>query len=426
MPFKRLAKNPFVRGSLFVFIASNISSFGNFLYNLAMGRLLEPNHYGDLGALLSLLVLLGIPISILQLFVVKTVSTYFGRKEITKINYFVKSLAVKMISLGVIAALLLIIFSGFLTSFLNLDNSYPFIILAVSMVFTFSSSLNRSALQGLLKFKLIALNSFIETLLRLSVSVVLVLLNFSLLGAISGSVVSLIVFFIISSIELYFILGRGGKKEDIKFSFSFRLLLPSLFTTLSLTIFFTADVILVRHFFPNSISGDYVALSTLGRIIFYAVGPVLTVMFPLISSRSSGGIPYLLPLLGTLVFVFAISSVLIVTYFLFPSYIVSLFYGDKYQGIIPLMGIFSFSMLIFTLNSVLTQFLLSVSYNRPIYFLFFVTLLQSFFIIFIHRSISDIIWINIIVSIIYLSFATYFVLKKEKNLLPLLLNNFSK
>ena len=69
----RLAKNPLVQGSLFVFIGSNIANFGNFLYNLAMGRLLTEEAYGDLGALLSLLVLFGIPISILQLFVVKTV-----------------------------------------------------------------------------------------------------------------------------------------------------------------------------------------------------------------------------------------------------------------------------------------------------------------------------------------------------------------
>ena len=54
---RRIYFSQLVRGSLFVFIAGNFASFGNFLYNLAMGRMLSPANYGELEAVLSLSVL---------------------------------------------------------------------------------------------------------------------------------------------------------------------------------------------------------------------------------------------------------------------------------------------------------------------------------------------------------------------------------
>src|SRR3989338_4207332 len=85
MWLKSLSRSKLIRGSAVVFIGNNILSFGNFLYNLAMGRMLGPEKYGDLGALFSILALLSTPLYILGLFIVKQTSSYWGQRAYGKI-----------------------------------------------------------------------------------------------------------------------------------------------------------------------------------------------------------------------------------------------------------------------------------------------------------------------------------------------------
>lgn len=51
------------------------------------------------------------------------------------------------------------------------------------------------------------------------------------------------------------------------------------------------------------------------------------------------------------------------------------------------------------------------------YFLFVTSLLQGLLILIFHGSLLEIIWINILTSIVYLIVASFFVAKKEKNVI---------
>jgi len=169
----------------------------------------------------------------------------------------------------------------------------------------------------------------------------------------------------------------------------------------------------VRHFFPADISGEYVALSTMGKIIYYGVGPVISVMFPVISTRVISGLPYILPLLGTLVMSLGLSVILIFAYFLFPRFIVGILFGSKFYGVVPYLGLFSFFIAIYSLDSILTYYLLSISYYRPVFLLFPIALLQGILILIFHSSLTEVIWVNIASSLLYLVIILFFVIKKE-------------
>lgn len=416
---KRISQSQLIAGSILVFFANNIANFGNFLYNLSMGRLLEIDRYGDLGAILSLLVLLSIPLSIFHLFIVKIISSYFGAGKKGIISSIFRALTPKLFLIGVLLACILAIMSIPISDFLRLENKYPVLLLSLFFILSFPSTLNRGILQGILSFKIIAINSFVEIGLKLIFSVILVLFNFSLLGALIGPLVGGVVGYILTIIELNLLLHNSKNQDPISLKelFSFKNTLPTFFTSISLTIFFTADVILVKHFFSPIIASEYVALSTIGRIIFYVVGPIISVMFPVISARSNRGDSYSLPLFGTLCISLFVSLIMIFLYSFFPKQIIALFYGGRFENITAYLGIFSYYMILYTLNSILTYFLLSVSFYKPIYVLFFISLLQSGFIFLFHRSISDVIWINIVISLLYFMIAGFFVLKKEKHML---------
>lgn len=427
--FRHISRSQLVRGSIFIFIANNTASFGNFLYSLFMGRLLTPNAFGELGAILSILGVLSVPLSIFQLLIVKTVSFYHGEKKTGVIRLLFDHLTKRLLFLGVLGAAAMLLLSGKLSIFLQLDNSMPFIIVSFFFVLSFAGTFNRATLQGTLSFTYLAVNSFVEIMVKLIVSVLLVVLNFGVIGALVGSSTGAVVGYLLTIVELRILLRKDKTEENLKVPkwLDSKNTLPVLLTTLTMTLFFTADIILVKHFFPPVVAGEYVALSTVGKIIYYLTGPIISVMFPLISSRAGSGISYIMPLLGTLVLALGISTLMIFVYFLFPGLILTILYGGRYAGAVPYMGIFSFYISLLTINSILTYFLLSVSYNKPIYFLFFTSFLQSIFIFLIHNSIYNVIWINILVSLLYLVIASFFVWHKEKKVLTrILLQNIPR
>lgn len=428
---KRISNSPLLRGSVLFFVANNAVSFGNFLYNLFMGRLLTPSDYGDLGALVSILVLFGVPFAYIQILVVKTISTFWGHHSKGAILSFFNQYTPVFLKIGLLAGVLVILLSNNLNLFIHLDDPYPMLIIALSIVFSFNLIFNKSILQGMLSFVYLTLNSFVEIALKVIISIILVVLNFGLMGALIGPAVGGAANYLLSALELKFLLRRTDSKEisplpKLRF-FQLRTSIPVLMMTLTLTVFFTADVILVRHLFPADIAGEYVALSTIGRISFYAVGPVISVMFPLITSRVSGGLPYILPLLGTLVISMVISVAFIFLNFLFPGLLVGIIYGNKYTAIVPYLGLTFFYISVYTINSILTYFLFSVSYYKPIYILFSFSLLPSVFIFLFHKSLFEIIWINIITSVIFLIVASAFVIHKEKDeFVKIILKSFPK
>ncbi len=412
--FKRIVNSQMARGSAIIFIGSNIGNFINLLFNISMGRLLGPEKYGELGALFSSSVLLGVILGILSLFTVKAVSTYWGKKDLGKILAFHKFLTPRLFLLSFVICVTLLVITPLISGFLYLDSLAPFILVALSFVLSGPATFNKGILQGVLAFSYVTVNGVVEVTLKLIISVMLVILNFGLLGPVLGALLGGIVGYILTVVELKIIFRGVTHKKNSLISWDLlKSFFPVTLASLTLAVFLNIDIILVRHFFSGSIAGEYVALSTISKIIFYGIGPVISVMFPLISTRSSNGLPYLIPLLGTLVMSLGLSAVIMFTFFLFPKLITGILFGGSYLSIIPYLGLFSFFITIFSLNSILTYFLLSISYYRPVFPLFFISLLQGVFIFLFHDNIWQVIWVNIAVSILYFMVISFYVLKKE-------------
>jgi O-antigen/teichoic acid export membrane protein len=62
--------------------------------------------------------------------------------------------------------------------------------------------------------------------------------------------------------------------------------LPS---TLSLAVLLSADVLLVKHYFPTHIAGEYAVVAALGRSIFWGASGVAAVLFPKVVMRVTRG-----------------------------------------------------------------------------------------------------------------------------------------
>jgi O-antigen/teichoic acid export membrane protein len=304
--------------------------------------------------------------------------------------------------IGLVGGTLLIILSPFIISFLNLNSVWSVVFLSLLFLLIGLTIVNNGGLSGTLSFGFLAINGIAGTATRLIVSVTLVFLNFRLAGAFSGSAIGSLIAFLLSVLELKTIFkGVALTKDKISPSVLKTTFFPTLFASLAITLFLTVDVILARHFFSESVSGEFAAVAVLGKIIYYALGPVISVMFPLISARAANGTSYILPLLGSLAMVFGVGSLIGFVFFMFPVFILNILFGGRYLNAAFYLGPYCLFMTIFSINSVLTHFLLSVSYFRPMGLLFSLSVFAGILMILFHGSIGQLIWINVSVSFLY-------------------------
>src|SRR3989338_5203440 len=83
------SKDKFIRGSLVLFVATLGLNISGYLFHVFMGRFLGPADYCILGTLLSMIYLIGISSTVVQLSLSKFVSEFKAKNQEGKINILI-------------------------------------------------------------------------------------------------------------------------------------------------------------------------------------------------------------------------------------------------------------------------------------------------------------------------------------------------
>lgn len=394
--FYKIISNPLFSGSMVMLIGSNGINFLNYLYHLVMGRMLGPADYGELVALISITGLIGIVPGSISMVVIKYVSSAKTEGEISALVSWIKSITFKI---SLITFSLILLMTPLITSFLHINNSFYIILIAISILFSLPSMFNRSLLQGLLKFKELIIGILFENSTKLVLGVIFVFFGFEVIGAMFGWVISIIIGWFLTVIYIKF-KKNNHEKPIIKPMILYAV--PVIVQTVALTSLFTSDLILVKHFFSSHDAGIYASLSTLGKIIFFATGPIGTVMFPLISNRFSKGENYKKVFTYSFFSTILISICLLTIYGAFPGFVIHLLYGSSYleaSGILVWFGLF---VSLFTLSNLIVSFNLSLSKTRVVAFPFIAAIFQIFFIWIYHPNLFSVVLTSVWVTALLL------------------------
>ncbi|EKD90450.1 MAG: capsular polysaccharide biosynthesis protein [uncultured bacterium] len=407
--FKKIISNPLFSGSFLMIVGSNFANAINYIYHTLMGRILGPSSYSELAAILSIINLVGIIMVSLGLVVTKFISSAKNEEEIKAlIGWF----NIKIFYLSLFILLLFLISASFISTFLNLHSNLPVIIMSFVIFITFPTFLLRASLQGLLKFNKLVSTLVLEHFLKLVVGLTLVVLGLSVSGAIFGILISVICAWILSR----FFLGKYysgetrfnlGKTKPIVFY-----ALPVFIQSLSIASLNSTDLVLVKHFFNPHDAGLYAALSTLGKIIFFASGPIVAVMFPMVSQKFSKKEPFINLFSYGLALTLLISFCILWFYYLFPDLAIRVLYGSAYLEASSLVIWFGLYMAIFTLTYFLTNFFLSIGKLKVVIFPLFTALIQIFGIWLFHESLLEVIKVSLAaVFVLLISLLIYFMLE---------------
>lgn len=396
--FKEAITHPLFLGSAVMVLGSNSINLLNYIYHLVIGRMLGPSFYGELASLISLIGLLGIIPGSLSLVIVKYVSSAKNEREVSILIHWLKT---KVFQVSLIFFIFIIVISPALASFLHIKELSYFFLIALSSLFAIQTLLNRSILQGLLKFKEMILSVFLENSAKLLISVVLVYLGFRVGGAMIAFVIAALLGWLFTN----FYLKIQSKKESnpsLNLKPMFLFTIPVLAQSLAVTSLYSSDLILVKHFFSSHDAGLYAALSTLGKIIFFGAGPIGSVMFPIVSKRHAAGLKVKRIFLYSFFATVAISFSILIVYLLFPGLAINLLYGSAYLESANLLIWFGIFMTLFTLSSLLINFHLSLNRTKVVVLPLLAAIIQIVAIWFYHQSLFDVILISIVVTALLL------------------------
>lgn len=408
-----ILKNPLITGSSIVFFASFIANIFNYIFNLSMGRLLSVSDYGLLIALTSLFVLLTVfQVTFSNLFA-KFSAKYTTHKNFVGMHQLLQSGGKIVLIFSAVITLVVIISTQQIASFLHVDNPILIVLTAIAIFLALLLSIPIGYFQGQLRFFLTSAITIAQPLIKVIIALILIYIGFEVMGAFIAIVMSVL----IPLLATYFILIKKHKstksqgKKDPKFIKDFKSYGVTYFLAgIGMTILTSTDIILVRHLFAPEVSGQYAALSLMGKAIFYLTVPINFVFFPLIAQKIERKERLFNTVILALGIVTLVSLIASFVYFTFPGLVLSVFFPDPaYQPLKEYLGFFSLYILVYSLCSLFYNFFLS-SGKKVVYKFTLVAGLSQIvlFTLFhdnLHQIITDLL---VIVVLLLLAFVYYY------------------
>lgn len=412
MPLKNFVRKIFastlIRGSAVLMVGNLVANIGNYLFNLLVGRFLGPADYGVMAAVIALLYIVSVPSTALNLVVTKFTSRFKTQNEFDRLSSFFLRLNKILLFSCSLVLLFFLLLSRPLANFLKIESGLPVIFLGALLGASLLSALGNSTLQGLLKFNFLALSGVLAVVVKLALGLGLVLLGFSVSGALAGFLGGFLLPYFISFWPLRFLLKEKRGAVRIEWSEVLKYAAPTFLSALGLTLLYTGDVVLVKHFFPADEAGLYSALSLIARIILFVTGPIGMVMFPLISEKHARKERYAGLFLASLLLTFLLTVAATAFYSLFPRFTVQLFFGRQYLAAAPYLWRFAVFLSLYSLCNLFASFYLAVQAVRIASLPLLFGLLQMGLLWFYHGSFLQVLnVVTLVVLALLLGFVVY-------------------
>lgn len=404
-------KNPLFTGSAVMVGGNMIVNAVNYVYHLVMGRILGPLDYGVLASIFSILYIVSIVPLSTSFAIVKFVSDSKNDEERYAVYKNIKSFIYKI---AIIGGILIFGLSPIIASFLRIGKISTVLFIGPIFALSLVVLVEQAAMQGVLKFSGVVVPNFVSATSKLLLGIIFVYFGFSVTGAIGAVFLGALFAYFGAKILSKGIFRKSGS-ESFKLSNFLRYAFPVLFQALAFTSIFTVDLILAKHFLPAFEAGLYAALSTLGKIIYFATQPIAATMFPIVSGRRSRGEKYKHIFLTALLLTFLGALIINLFYFLYPEIAIRLLYGSKYLAAtkeLVWMGAF---IGIYGMASVIINFFLSIGRTKVVIAPVLAAVMQIIGLTIWHQSILQIIQVSLVVTVaLFTSVALYLLLSWSK------------
>lgn len=288
-------------GSMIMLISSAVVGLTNFIYNIAVARLLGAAGFGQASAVYTLLMLLSCVTLAFQLvcskFVAKNV-TIAAKAAVYRELHRRSWQAASVLGVALVWA------SPLIVQYLNFPTRNYVLALAIGTTFYIPLGVRRGLMQGAYDFRHLAENFVIEVLVKLGGALLLLHLGLGVMGVIDAVTASVIAAYLTARPKAAFQVS-----SDQPMAASFDEGMQAIVFFVGQVIINNLDILLVKHFFPAAMAGLYAAVALVGRVVYMLSWSIVSTMFPVSagssqerSGRTVMGTALLLVVLVSLVF----------------------------------------------------------------------------------------------------------------------------
>jgi O-antigen/teichoic acid export membrane protein len=265
-------------GSMIMLFSSALVGATNFIYNIAIARLLGAAQFGHATAIYTLLMLLSSVTLAFQIVCSKFVAK--NTDIAAKVSVYQK-LHRRSWQVSIIIGVVIVAASSVVTSYLNLPERIYVVLLGLGTAIYIPLGVRRGLMQGVYNFRRLAENYVLEVVVKLVGALLLLHYGLGVTGVIAA---------VVASMAVAYVAGIPGAAFRIPARVG---LPPSFDEGMQATVFFVGqvtinnlDIILVKHFFPAGMAGIYAAVALVGRVVYMLSWSIVSSMFP-VSAGSS-------------------------------------------------------------------------------------------------------------------------------------------
>lgn len=189
------------------------------------------------------------------------------------------------VTVGILA--LSIIGGEFLRVQLRFESMMPFVALALAMMTSVPLTFRSSFARGQKKFGIASFSLFLAAGIKIVLSAGLVLLGFGVTGAVLGIALAQFAAFLFAARWAARVGFSRPADTNYKTLPNIKLLIPELkyasaafVGLLTITLFVSLDIIVVKYFFDAHTAGLYAGIATVARIIYFLAVPIAQVLMP--------------------------------------------------------------------------------------------------------------------------------------------------
>ena len=366
----------FLKSSIVVLLLANAGNFFNYLIQIVIGRYLSPEEYGIHNSVLSLGVILTSGTMMLMSLGAKYAAPMrYNQLEAKYLMLRWSKIIVICSGLGMIVLLLL---NDVITKFLQLESDSVVFAFLFGIVFIHLLTFYQGFLNGLGHHAMSNLMGLGLSILRVLSTWVLLISGmgyaFYTVGALSFSIA-------LSSLGagwiLYVLILKLPHKEIVdskpfnqKQEFNF--LIPSFLTWTGIAILSNIDIVIIKHHFDATSTGNFTQAAIIARIGFFATSALTMVLLPEISNTQSQQPKHLVR--TALLFAGGISGIFSLFCWIAPDFLVQLFFSSQASdgSYLPVLSVnyalVAILSLLFTINLENGNYLSQIVYFISIIF----------------------------------------------------------
>ncbi len=394
----------------------------NFLFSAVLGRSLSPENFGTLSLFSTVILLTGIVTGSIGGSITYRVARYLGSNHTQLMRPFVRSVGKRSLFVGIAAALLWVGVAPSLAHFFNISQTYILVAFAPIFPIMLSQAIWGGFLRGDFAFKFVALGVLADPVIKLLAAGVLIFF-----GREDLAPVAILCAVAAGWLTLFFLgrkkIAQTSEKGTVEseqlaandsgllstahsplINFPRKYFYSSLLAGSSTTLFLTADVILVKHYFTPQVAGSYALLSLCGGMIVYLCS-LASVFITTSVSRERGqggsGRKSFLPLFRLVV---AAALTGFVGIGVIGKYTIPLLFGENSAPILPYLPVYAGAMALLAVCSSYIAYRLAKDDYGYAWFGVFGALVMSVGIVYNHSS------VGVVANMVFLASSTTAVL----------------